>query len=247
MSGSPEHRWLGRGWGLPGEQSPRRGSRLHPAFREPARLALVAAGGVMALGSLLDWIEAWLPYRGTFSVSGFEQAGDGAITLVLSLLMVAFAWSEQASESRTPVVVAAPLALGVVGLLVLRDGYQEATFFLEDLATRGGHGFVLPGFWIALAGAAATTLVGAIRIWRLRDVVRFSFAVRWRTVLAAIGAVVGAVAGYLAGVGLTSRLLEGAMGGTLASVLILAAILGTILGAWVGARVVGALAASYGD
>src|SRR5829696_3286457 len=112
----------------PFKPSERRRGR-HPALRSPVRTGLLASGGLLVVGSLLSWLEVYLPYRGVFEISSFERAGDGLIALEIGLAMLVLGWSERAADSRLAVIVAAPLILGVVALLVMRVAAGDAQIY----------------------------------------------------------------------------------------------------------------------
>jgi len=66
-----------------------RGSRTPAIVRDPVRLATLLGGIGLFIGSVTDWAQVWLPGYGFQQVSSFERAGDGAIALVLGIVLIA--------------------------------------------------------------------------------------------------------------------------------------------------------------
>lgn len=208
---------------------------LPHALKDPVRLALVVAGVLLFVGSLLSWIEVFLPGHGWSEVSSFEQAGDGAITLELGLIIAAFAWADRVSESRLPVAVVLPLVFGLASLVLMKLGWDQAQSYLDSLKNSGGHGYMLPGFWIALAGAGLAVIGGAVALIRVRKEVRFQVHVSRSTAASTLGGAAGAV------IGIGAAIVLGEDFGTNATVTgsavtFLSIVLG-IVGTWLGARI----------
>ena len=208
---------------------------LPQALRDPLRAGLVVAAVALAFGSISGWTQVWLPGRGWFEVSGFNGAGDGGITLEVALVLLALAWSERLSSSRLGIIVLAPFLLGVFALLDLRIALVNAFQYLDSLKNSGGYGYILPGYWLTVGGAALATAAGLIRVWRARHETRWTIGIGRATAAAAVGGVVGALGGFYAGVTIGQRITEGAIGGVTGSVLILLAIAFGFGGAWLGA------------
>jgi hypothetical protein len=218
---------------------------LPGALKDPVRIAQLIGGAGLFFGSLLDWVEYWLPGHGWQTLSSFTRAGDGAIALEIGLIVAAFAWADRVATSRYPVLVAAPLVLGVVSLIVLKLGFDQAQEYLAGLTNSGGHGDMLPGFWMALGGAGLVTIAGAIRLFRARREVSFSVSIPPGTAIRVLGGVLGAVAG------IASAVVLGETFGTNATitgsaVTLLSIVLG-LIGAWLGARIAHAFTGSTQD
>src|SRR3954454_7740399 len=96
---------------------------LPGALKDPVRIAQLLGGLGLFFGSLLDWVEYWLPGHGWQTLSSFTRAGDGAIALEIGLMGPAFPGAARVPRSRYPVLAAAPLVLGTVALIVLKLGY----------------------------------------------------------------------------------------------------------------------------
>jgi hypothetical protein len=222
----------------------RKTGRLHDALKDVVRLTIVASAVLLVIGSFLGWVEVYLPYRGWFEMTSFERASDGGITLELGLALFALAWSDRATTSRLAVLVAAPAVLGIVGVLDLRVAGDSLQGYLDSIAPSGGHGYLLPGFWMTVGGATLATLAGVVRIWRVRGETRWTFGVRRSTAGGFVGGVVGAIVGFVAGIAIGDRVGANSIGGAAGSVLVLFAIAfgfaGTWLGAWAGRLVASA-------
>jgi hypothetical protein len=218
---------------------------LHPAFHDPVRLTQLVAGVMLVLGSFAGWLEVWLPYRGWFEYSAFAGSGDGGITFEVGLVLLAIAWSERASGSRLVVLVLGPLVLGVVALLVLRVASDSLTTYLQvTIEPSGGRGYLLPGFWMTVAGATLAILAGTVRLWRVRREVRWTIGIPRASVGAIIGGLAGAGIGFISGITVGQRITTGGLGGVQGSVLILFAIGFAFAGTWLGAWAGGLLASS---
>lgn len=209
--------------------------RIHPAFRDPVRFTLVVAGALLVVGSFLDWLQAWMPYRGWFTESGFAHAGDGVFTLELGLLILAATFSDRLTDARHVFAVTAPFFLGLIAVATLRASEGTLLIYLKSLETYGGHGSLIAGFWATVAGATLATLAGTVRIWRVRHEVRFHVGLQFRGVIAVIGGVAGSIAGFLGATLIGGLLTRGSMAGVSASVLILLGLAGALGGAWIGA------------
>lgn len=213
------------------------GLRIPAALREPLRLATVVGSVLLVAGAMSAWVEVWLPGRGWSEQSSFAGPNDGGITLELGLAIFAIAWAERLWSNRLAVLVAGPFVLGLIALLDLRVAFAAATTYLDgdSLHNSGGHGFLLPGFWLAIAGAALATLAGGIRIWRARHTTRWSIGVARSFAGAAAGGIVGTGLGFFIGITVGTRVTTGQIGGVTGSAMILFAIGFAFAGAWLGA------------
>jgi hypothetical protein len=216
------------------ERKPKRSS-LRDLLRDPLRATLLGALVVMVIGTLRPWIHGWLPGIGDFTVSGFERAGDAAIILELGIVGVVLTGSDRAWNSRITPLVVGPLVIAVGCLLIVRIAWVEATEYLDSLNPRGGHGEILPWFWMTGLGAAVGTLAGAIAVWRARGRLSFNPGLTPSAVAAAVGAVAGAVFGFIAGTRIAELLTAGSIAGVASSVIVIVAVALAFLGAWVGA------------
>ncbi|HEY6014919.1 MAG TPA: hypothetical protein VIU37_12965, partial [Candidatus Limnocylindrales bacterium] len=114
-------------------------------------------------------------------------------------------------------------------------GWDDAQAYLASLKNSGGHGYMLPGFWIALTGAGLAVIGGAVAVYRVRREVRFRVHVSRATGVSVLGGVIGAVVGIGAAVVLgedfgTNPTVTGS------AVTFLSIVLG-IVGAWLGSRI----------
>jgi hypothetical protein len=218
--------------------------RFPDALADPLRLAILAGLAVLLVGTLLPWIRAWMPGRGFFEVSGFEGAGDAGIMLELELVIFALTWSSQAWRSKTAILVAGPFFLGVAGLVLTRVAWGEAQTYVRALAPAGGHGELLPWFWLAVLGAVIVTVGGAIEVWRSRNRVSFRVGLSRATLGGTAGGIGGAILGFIGGVQIGGLFTHGALAWVSTSVVVLLALLLMFLGAWVGAMAGASIARS---
>jgi len=212
------------------------GFHLPAAVRERVRLATVVGSVVLVAGAISAWVEVFLPGRGWFEQSSFAGANDGGITLELGLGIFAVAWADRLWTNRLAIVVIAPLALGLTALLDLRVAALTATDYIngEDLRIVGGQAYLLPGFWLAVIGAALATVAGAIRVWRARHTTRWTIGIARSFAGATIGGVIGAGLGFVVGITIGTRITMG-IGGVSSSATALFAIAFAFAGAWLGA------------
>jgi len=218
---------------------------LPHVFRDPVRAATLAAGVLLFVGSLLSWIEAFQPGLGWTDISSFARAGDGAITFELGLIIGLIAWADRTATSRIPAIIALPLILGLASLVLMKLGFDSAEEYLASLAHGGGYGYLLPGFYIALAGAVLATGAGAAAVLRARRHVSFAIEVRRQTLAPILGGAVGAVLGMVAAVVLGEDF--GTDPTSTGSAVTLLVIILAIVGGWLGARVGGAFGGSTED
>jgi hypothetical protein len=189
----------------------------------------------MAAGAVLPWLETWRPYVGVVHVSGFERAGDAALVLEAGAVAFVLTWSDRAWSSRTTLLVAGPLVLTITCLLLLRVAYGDGLIYIRSFDAYGGHGSVLPGFWIAAVGAGAATIPAAVHLWQARGRLSFDLGLTVPAVGGAIGGVAGAVGGFMAGVTIAQLFTAGAIAGVVSSVLVPLAIALAFVGGWLGA------------
>ena len=223
------------------EEKPR---RLPDALRDPLRLTILAGLLILTIGTVMPWMLIWQPGRDFFEVSGFERAGDAGILLELTLVALALTWSNQAWTSRIAVLVAGPLAVGLVCLALLRVAHMDAMAYFASLDNSGGYGSLLPWFWLAVAGAVVVSAGGAVAAWRARDRVSYRLGLTRSTIGGTIGGVVGAAIGFISGVTIAQLFTEGDLAWVSTSVVVLLSMLLAFLGAWGGARAGASLAGS---
>jgi hypothetical protein len=209
----------------------------HPVLTDPARLTMLVGALVVIVGTLTSWVEVWLPARGWFDLGAFTGS-DGGIALELGLVVLFFAWNEWASQTRLGEVIFAPLVFGILILLELRLAHSGALDYLASLRNSGGHGFILPGFWVTVAGGVLVVAGSIVRVWRRRHDMRWALHADWSLIGGTAGAVVGAIAGFVAGVTVANRLTEGGLSGVTGSVVVPFALafmfFGAAAGAWIG-------------
>jgi len=200
------------------------GDRTPAVVRDPVRLATLLGGLGLVVGSAMDWAQVWLPGYGFQEVSSFERAGDGAIALVLGIIIAAISWSDGVATSRVSVAVVLPLALGLAALACVKLGWDQDQAYIASLANAGGYGSMLPGFWLTLAAAILAVLGGAAHLFQLRREVSFAVSLSSAT-LTTIGAAVVIGEDFS-----TNPTVTGS------AVTFLSIILG-LVGAWLGSRI----------
>ena len=166
------------------------------------------------------------------------------ILLELALVALALTWSNQAWNSRTAVLVAGPLGVGLVCLALLRVAHTDAMSYFASLENSGGYGSLLPWFWVAVAGAVVVAVGGAAEVWRARGRVSYRIGLTRATVGGAIGGIAGAAIGFIAGVTIAELFTEGDLAWVSTSVVVLLSMSLAFLGAWGGALAGAGLARS---
>ena len=220
------------------------GLHLPPAFREPVRLATLVGSMLLVFGAISMWVEVYLPYRGWFELSSFEGANDGGINLELGLGLFAIAWADRLWSNRLAVLVVAPFVLALAALVDLKTAFDTATTYLNgEVHNARGQGYLLPGFWLTVGGAALAALAGVIRIRRARRTTQWNVGIARTFAGAAAGGTAGGVLGFVVGITIGTMLTSGAINVT-SGALPLFAIAFAFLGAWLGAAVGNYLAAA---
>ena len=209
--------------------------RLPDALRDPVRLVLLAAGLGLFVGSAMSWAEYFLPGHGLQQISSFERAGDGAITLVLGIILLAVTWADRIAESKLPGLVLLPLVLGLASISLVKFGWDQDQSFLAGLANAGGYGYMLPAFWATLGAAALAVIAGGIHVFRMRGQVSYAIQVSSATMTTAASGLIGAVIGIGAAVVIGEDFSNNPTI-TGSAVTFLSIILG-LVGAWLGAKI----------
>jgi len=220
-------------WELP-VSAPR--DRLE-AFREPVRAAVILASAGLIVGSRLPWIEGMLPYQPHVVVGGYDNAGDGAITLIAALFTLGWALRRQIFDSRQGVVVVFPLVIGLGGLVISRVAAQNAEILIADWAKRGGSGSISVGLWLTAIASLALAVAGAVHVWRLRREVRFRLGLTPGDIGAVVGGVAGAIGGVIAATMVAGQFVSQDQAAVFASAQVVILLPMLFIGAWIGARI----------
>jgi hypothetical protein len=220
-------------WELP--VSPPR-DRFEP-LRDPVRAGVLVAGALIVIASAMPWGEGSTPNRPHLEISGYVDAGDGVITLLAGLIAIVWAYRRSAFESRVPVVVLAPLLVGVGGLILTRVAVQNAEVVIRTWLQRQGEGGIGIGLWLTGLGFLALALVGAVHVWRVRSETSFRFALSPSDLGAVIGAVGGAIAGGAAAMVISGLLISQDRPAVFASTQIFILIPLVFVGAWIGSKI----------
>jgi hypothetical protein len=221
------------GWELPISAPP---DRLE-AFRDPIRAAVIVASAGLILGSRLPWIEGMLPYHPHVVVGGYDNAGDGAITLLAALFTLGWALRRQIFDSRHAVVVTFPLVIGLAGLVISRVAAQNAEILIADWEKRGGNGSISVGLWLTAIASLGMAITGAVHVWRLRREVRFQLGLAPGDIGAVIGGVSGAIGGVIAATTIVGQFVSQDQAAVFASAQVLILLPTLFLGAWIGAKI----------
>lgn len=130
----------------------------------PVGPVLIGLGGALiAIGSFLPWISASAPFVGTVSASGLQGGGDGIITLLGGIAILALAVVAYAGRSRGIAAGALLLSVGVGVVMIFdipmindRINQAQTTSSLVHGAMGAGVFATLVGAGVAVVGALVT-------------------------------------------------------------------------------------------
>jgi hypothetical protein len=219
-------------WALP-TNPPRRRFEL---LRDPVRATVLGASIVLVVAARLTWVDASLPYTPHFEVSGFDHAGDGAITFVAALFTAAWALHGGGVRTRIVPIVIVPLVIGVAGLILLRIAIQDAEILIAAYRRQGGGGSIGLGLWLTVLGEAAVAIAGAAHLYRVRREVKIRVTLAAGDVGAVVGAILGVVGGIVGSSALVDRFVHTSQVAVVASAQTLGAIVLAFFGAWLGVK-----------
>jgi hypothetical protein len=191
----------------------------------------------MIAASRLVWVDGELPYRGHVEVSGYDNAGDGAITLLVALITLAWGIRRAAFDSRQPVVVILPLAIGAASLLISGLAIQNALILIASWERLGGSGSISFGIWLTGLAALMLTVAGAVHLWRKRHETSFRFTLVPGDIGAAVGGIGGAIAGIIGSTLIAGRFFPHEQAAVYASAQVAILLPMLFIGAWLGSKV----------
>jgi hypothetical protein len=140
-----------------------------PTFEEDPRTVLcwtvVAAGVLVALGSLLAWMTASAGIislsRNAFQMGDHESmTADGPIVMVLGLVLVGIGVARLTNTSMPRFVQRSPIIVGLGVGLVLGYDYHSIHQWALSLNSSGALGSVGTGFWVCCVGDALAIVAG---------------------------------------------------------------------------------------
>ncbi len=140
-----------------------------PTFEEDPRTVLcwtvVAAGVLVALGSLLAWMTATAGIislsRNAFQMGDHESmTADGPIVMVLGLVLVGIGVARLTNTSMPRFVQRSPIIVGLGVGLVLGCDYHSIHQWALSLNSSGALGSVGTGFWVCCVGDALAIVAG---------------------------------------------------------------------------------------
>jgi hypothetical protein len=129
---------------------------------QPNRIARPAWAVIAGLIGLMaaEFALPWATVHGQPIVDGRTEP-DGAITLVLGVLILAFAVSRSATESDSRLVQAAPGLLGLSILATAFDAFQATSTTARYYSDLGNDSALGIGMAVEVAGCVAVALGGA--------------------------------------------------------------------------------------
>jgi Protein of unknown function (DUF2510) len=142
-------------------QSAQRRAPAHSASggRSAGAIVVLAGGAVLILGALLPWATASI---GFVSVSKAGTSGDGVITLIIGLGVLAIGWVALARRRHQAAVVLGIIAGVIAGGVAIYD-IANVSSAVNRAQTRSSlvHASVGIGLWVT-ALAAAGVIAGSI-------------------------------------------------------------------------------------
>lgn len=181
-------------------RDPARAAARRP-WRDPVRMGLLVAGAILLVGAPLPWLNATLPFHGDVSTNGFDLPGDGAITFSIGLGLLVLGWFTTGTSSRAPIVVLAPLLLGLATLSLTYTGYRLNEQAVIQIANGGGESSDGIGLAITGFGGILASSIGAIRIVRAGRTVDYRPRIAGRTALRVVAGTAGAIGTVIAIIG----------------------------------------------
>jgi hypothetical protein len=126
---------------------------------------VVAAGVLVALGSLLAWMTASAGIislsRNAFQMGDHESmTADGPIVMVLGLVLVGIGVARLTNTSMPRFVQRSPIIVGLGVGLVLGYDYHSIHQWALSLNSSGALGSVGTGFWVCCVGDALAIVAG---------------------------------------------------------------------------------------
>jgi hypothetical protein len=128
-----------------------------PGGRSTGAIVVLAGGAVLILGALLPWATASV---GFISVSKAGTSGDGVITLVIGLGVLAIGWVALGRRPHRAAVILGLVAGGIAGAVAIYD-IADVSNAISQTRSSLVHASVGIGLWIT-ALAAVGVIVGSI-------------------------------------------------------------------------------------
>ena len=201
-----------------------------------ARIVGLIGLGILVVGAVLPWGNA-----GPGDTYGaFDHFGDGFLSLVCGVSLVALLFGGGARESRTRTVQLLPAILGVGTFLLTLAGYRSVEAWVHGLEGIGQRPTFETGIYLSLVGGAVEALAGftstvitvrSVSVWRDDGAEDRAFArdLFGRLLVGAVLVIGGAVGGALLGLQLPGRLPNSFL-------MLLLALIGGTIGAYIANR-----------
>lgn len=128
--------------------------------------ALIAAGALMAVGSLLPWAHASV-LLSTVDRNGFQLgnhmgfSADGLVMLCFGLIVAMIGAARLTGTAFPPLLQRSPIVLGGIGLILGIYDYNQLNQWFRGLS-RVANGSIGYGLWVVLVGSGGATLFGLI-------------------------------------------------------------------------------------
>jgi hypothetical protein len=136
--------------------------------RRTDNLVLLSGGAIVAVGSVMPWIQGSTRLNGTVDWSGLDDTGEGLMLIAIALAVAAWVrWREPLERELTPRVRFFPLVVAVAGALLWLIAAQKMLYLswwdlevgarpqLGLLVTALGLGVMIAGGWLAATDPAA--------------------------------------------------------------------------------------------
>jgi len=140
-----------------------------PTFEDDPRTVLcwtvVAAGALVAIGSLLAWMTASAGIisisRNAFQMGDHESmTADGPIVMVLGLILIGIGIARLTNTSMPRFIQRSPIIAGLGAALVLGYDYHSIRQWAESINSSRALGSVGTGFWVCCVGDALAIAAG---------------------------------------------------------------------------------------
>jgi hypothetical protein len=209
-----------------------RGDSLHSLARIVALIGLA----ILVVGAALPWGNA-----GPGDTYGaFDHFGDGFLSLVCGVSLVALLFGGGARDSRTRTVQLLPAILGVATFLLALAGFRSVEAWIHGLERMGQRPTFETGIYLTLVGGAVEALAGlvssvvtvrSVAVWRNEGAEDRAFARDFfgRLLVGGVLVIGGAVGGSLLGLQVPGRLPNSFL-------MLLLALIGGTIGAYIANR-----------
>lgn len=134
----------------------------------PGAVIALLGGILVVLGSMMPWLTAVDPYSGIISKGGMDAAGDGNVTILLGIVIIAIAGARFATRMH-PAAQLLPILPALFTLMIASADYMQITAWIYDHRTYAGYAYTGSGLNMVFIGAIAAGIGSLIVRLRPRE------------------------------------------------------------------------------